>query len=106
VPLRRHEARSIAQSFDEARFAGARIYDRRFPVVDLERGLVLSLVRFGRIEGGAAPTSPASGGAPPSGPRMNLGTDPFVADIFAVTDGKIRASEAVLAPGGAGVPFD
>ncbi len=36
-----------AKGFDEGRFMGRNIWDRRYPVVDEERGIVLSIVRFG-----------------------------------------------------------
>jgi hypothetical protein len=36
------------RGFDEGRFLGRNIWDRRYPVVDEERGVVLSIVRFGR----------------------------------------------------------
>ena len=40
-----------SKGFDEGRFIGRNIWDRRYPVVDEERGVVLSIVRFGRGEG-------------------------------------------------------
>ena len=44
-----------ARGFDEGRFIGRNIWDRRYPVVDEERGVVLSIVRFGLKGMGIAP---------------------------------------------------
>ena len=48
-----------ARGFDEGRFVGRNIWDRRYPVVDEERGVVLSIVRFG-LKGGAKSQSAAT----------------------------------------------
>lgn len=93
VSVNGHEPHSAAQQFDTGMFKGARIYDRRYPVVDLERGVVLAIVRFG-----------ARGGAQPAGATSTAPTAPFVAEMFAVNGGKIRAIEAVLAPGDPATP--
>jgi hypothetical protein len=42
---------STAQGFDQGRFNTRNIWDRRYPVVDTERGIVLSIVRFGLKDG-------------------------------------------------------
>jgi hypothetical protein len=72
-----------ARGFDEGRFLGRNIWDRRYPVVDEERGVVLSIVRFG-LKGGARSQS-------------NLtSNDRIVAEFFAVKDGLIQEVQAVL----------
>ena len=42
---------SAASGFDAGRFMGRNLWDRRYPVVDEERGIVLSMVRFGLKDG-------------------------------------------------------
>ncbi len=70
-------------AFDEGRFQGRNIWDRRYPVVDEERGIALSIVRFGMKEG---PQDM------PAGPR----SDRLVAEFFAVKNGMISEIHAVL----------
>ena len=70
-------------AFDEGRFQGRNIWDRRYPVVDAERGIVLSIVRFGMKDG---PQDM------PAGPR----SDRLVAEFFAVKNGNIAEINAVL----------
>ena len=48
-----------SRGFDEGRFIGRNIWDRRYPVVDEERGIVLSIVRFG-LKAGAQSQSVAT----------------------------------------------
>ncbi len=70
-------------AFDEGRFRGRNIWDRRYPVVDEERGIVLSIVRFGMQDG---PQDM------PAGPR----NDRLVAEFFVVKGGMIQEIHAVL----------
>ena len=72
-----------ARGFDEGRFIGRNIWDRRYPVVDEERGAVLSIVRFG-LKGGATSQSTATA------------NDRLVAEFFAVKAGYIQEIQAVL----------
>ena len=72
-----------ALGFDEGRFIGRNIWDRRYPVVDEERGVVLSIVRFG-LKAGAKSQSIATS------------NDRLVAEFFAIEDGFIHQIEAVL----------
>jgi hypothetical protein len=73
-----------AQSgFDAGRFVNRNIWDRRYPVVDEERGIVLSIVRFG-IKGGAQSQSAITS------------NDRLVAEFFAVKRGYIQEIQAVL----------
>lgn len=72
-----------ARGFDEGRFIGRNIWDRRYPVVDEERGVVLSIVRFG-LKGGAKSQSTATA------------NDRLVAEFFAIKKGFIQAIQAVL----------
>jgi hypothetical protein len=74
---------SANAAFDEGRFQGRNIWDRRYPVVDEERGIVLSIVRFGMQDG---PQDM------PAGPR----NDRLVAEFFAVKNGMIAEIHAVL----------
>jgi hypothetical protein len=74
---------STARGFDEGRFLGRNIWDRRYPVVDEERGVVLSIVRFG-LKGGAKSQSAATT------------NDRLVAEFFAIKNGYIQEIQAVL----------
>jgi hypothetical protein len=72
-----------ARGFDDGRFLGRNIWDRRYPVVDEERGVVLSIVRFG-LKGGAKSQSTATA------------NDRLVAEFFAIKNGFIQEIQAVL----------
>jgi hypothetical protein len=72
-----------AKGFDDGRFIGRNIWDRRYPVVDEERGVVLAIVRFG-LKGGAKSQSTATA------------NDRLVAEFFAVKSGYIQEIQAVL----------
>lgn len=74
---------SGTQQFDEGRFVSRTIYDRRFPVVDVERGVVLSIARMGADAGHDEP------------PHWQGGR-PLLAEFFAVQDGRITAVEVVM----------
>jgi hypothetical protein len=74
---------STAKGFDEGRFLGRNLWDRRYPVVDEERGVVLSIVRFG-LKGGAKSQSAATS------------NDRLVAEFFAIKGGQIQEIQAVL----------
>jgi len=74
---------STTSGFDAGRFVGRNIWDRRYPVVDEERGIVLSIVRFG-LKGGAKSQSVATT------------NDRLVAEFFAVKNGYIQEIQAVL----------
>jgi hypothetical protein len=81
--VRNGEFQSAARGFDEGRFLGRNIWDRRYPVVDEERGVVLSIVRFG-LKAGAKSQSVATS------------NDRLVAEFFAVKGGRIQEIQAVL----------
>lgn len=72
-----------ALGFDQGRFIGRNIWDRRYPVVDEERGVVLSIVRFG-LKAGAKSQSIATS------------NDRLVAEFFAIKNGFIQEIQAVL----------
>lgn len=72
-----------SRGFDEGRFLGRNIWDRRYPVVDEERGVVLSIVRFG-LKAGAKSQSVATS------------NDRIVAEYFAIKNGFIQEIQAVL----------
>jgi hypothetical protein len=72
-----------ARGFDEGRFIGRNIWDRRYAVVDEERGVVLAIVRFG-LKGGAKSQSIATS------------NDRLVAEFFAIKNGSIQEIQAVL----------
>jgi hypothetical protein len=74
---------SAQSGFDAGRFLNRNIWDRRYPVVDEERGIVLSIVRFG-IKGGATSQSTVTS------------NDRLVAEFFAVKRGQIQEIQAVL----------
>jgi hypothetical protein len=74
---------SAQSGFDAGRFVNRNIWDRRYPVVDEERGIVLSIVRFG-LKAGAQSQSAATS------------NDRLVAEFFAVKRGQIQEIQAVL----------
>jgi hypothetical protein len=74
---------SAAEGFDKGRFIGRNIWDRRYPVVDTERGIVLSIVRFGLKDGAKSQSTATS-------------NDRLVAEFFAVKSGMIQEVHAVL----------
>jgi hypothetical protein len=77
-----HGAITAGEQFDRAIFKGTRIYDRRYPVVDTEIGVVMALVRFHSSER-----------QPPPGSIAALG-DAEVCEIFAIEQGKIVEIQA------------
>jgi len=74
---------SAAEGFDSGRFIGRNLWDRRYPVVDTERGIVLSIVRFGLKDGMKSQSVATS-------------NDRLVAEFFAVKKGMIQEVHAVL----------
>ena len=74
---------SAASGFDAGRFLGRNLWDRRYPVVDEERGIVLSMVRFGIKDGQKS---------------QNVATanSRIVAEWFSVKRGLIQEVHAVL----------
>jgi hypothetical protein len=74
---------SATAAFDSGRFKGRNLWDRRYAVVDEERGVVLALLRFGMQ------TGPQD---MPAGPRR----DRLVAEFFTVKGGMIQEIHAVL----------
>ena len=75
--------RSAPDGFDTGRFIGRNLWDRRYPVVDEERGIVLSIVRFGIKDGMES---------------QNVATsnDRLVGEFFQVKNGMIQEVHAVL----------
>ena len=74
---------SASEGFDKGRFKGRNLWDRRYPVVDTERGIVLSIVRFGLKDGMKSESTATA-------------NDRLVAEFFAVKSGKIQEIHAVL----------
>jgi len=74
---------SAAGGFDAGRFLGRNLWDRRYPVVDEERGIVLSMVRFGLKDGQKSQATATANSR-------------IVAEFFAVKRGLIQEVQAVL----------
>ena len=74
---------STSKGFDEGSFLGRNLWDRRYPVVDEERGIVLSMVRFG-LKDGAQSKSTATADSR------------IVGEFFAMKRGYIQEVHAVL----------
>jgi len=74
---------SAAAGFDQGRFIGRNLWDRRYPVVDTERGIVLSIVRFGLKDGAKSQSTATT-------------NDRLVGEFFAVKNGQIQEVHAVL----------
>ena len=81
--IRDGQYNSTPRGFDEGRFLGRNLWDRRYPVVDEERGIVLSIVRFG-LKDGMESQSVAT-----SNSRL-------VGEFFAIKRGWIQEIHAVL----------
>jgi hypothetical protein len=75
--------RSAPEGFDAGSFIGRNIWDRRYPVVDEERGIVLSIVRFG-LKDGMEAVNPITS------------NDRLVGEFFQVKNGMIQEVHAVL----------
>jgi hypothetical protein len=97
---------STARSgFDAGRFKGMQVRDRRYPVVDMETGAVMSLVRFGDP---MAPLTKASlpldkNGKEQKAPEVMVGAS-FVSEIFLVSQGKIADIDAYWIPSEGNLP--
>ncbi len=74
-----------------------RIDDRRFPVVDAERGLVLALVTFNHA-GKMKTQTLADGTVSPVPPDMQVPFSFEIAELFKIQDGKIMRIEALVIP--------
>jgi hypothetical protein len=70
--------------FDAGRFIGRNLWDRRYPVVDEERGIVLTILRFGGIDG------------PIENAASVTSIDRLVGEFFTVKAGKIQEVQAVM----------
>lgn len=83
-PIMERHTWSPELQLERAAYKGTQVTDRRYPVVDVEHGSVLGIVTF-RREGPHTPTL-------------------LLAEIFKVTDGKLREIRAVMlnVPNGAG----
>jgi hypothetical protein len=71
---------TAAEQFESGRFKGAKIFDRRYPVIDEERGVAMSIVRFGPREATADRSADA----------------PLVMEAFAIQAGRIHEVQVVL----------
>ena len=74
---------STAEGFAAGRFIGRNLWDRRYPVVDEERGIVLAILRFGMKEGMVSQSAATA-------------NDRLVAEFFAIKAGMIQEIHAVL----------
>jgi hypothetical protein len=74
---------TAADGFERGRFIGRNLWDRRHAVVDEERGIVLTILRFGKIDGVQNASSVTA-------------YDRIVGEFFSVKSGKIQEVQAVL----------
>ncbi len=81
--VRDGQFQTTQSGFDNGRFLGRNLWDRRYTVVDEERGVVLSIVRFG-LKAGAKSQNVATA------------NDRLVAEFFAIKAGYIQEIQAVL----------
>lgn len=75
--------RDTATGFHQGAFIGRNLWDRRYPVVDEERGIVLSMVRFGLKDGMESQSAATTNSR-------------IVAEFFTVKSGMIQEIHAVL----------
>ena len=73
------------------------VQERRFPVVDEERGLVLSIIRFDHT-GKNKTITWADGTEHPVNPPFDQPYSFFIAEVFKIVDGKINRIEASVTP--------
>ena len=73
---------TAADGFERGRFIGRNLWDRRHAVVDEERGIVLTILRFG-LKAGAKSQNVAT-------------SNDRVGEFFTVKSGKIQEIQAVL----------
>jgi hypothetical protein len=95
----RHDQLSVAEGIDAGYWLYLYIRDRRFPVVDEERGLVWSL-NFFEIPGNIASIPIKGEGDVPMPPETLQPSCLPVAELFRVVDGQITRIETVLGPWG------
>lgn len=76
--------RTALADFDHGTWRGTGVKDRRYPVIDEERGIIVSLARLGSLKEDRSKD-------PEAGPA------PYVAEFFAVTRGWIREVHVVIA---------
>jgi len=76
-------ASSAPEQFNAGMFANRTIFHRRFPVVDVERGVVLSIARMGIDEGATEPAHWKGG-------------RPILCEFFAIQGGVITAIDVVM----------
>jgi len=74
---------TVMDGFDRGQFKGRNLWDRRYPVVDEERGIVLVILRFGKVAGVQNAASVTS-------------IDRIVGEFFTAKAGKIQEVQAVL----------
>ena len=72
-----------SRGFDEGSFLGRNLWDRRYPVVDEERGIVMSMVRFGLKDGMESQSAATTNSR-------------IVAEFFTVKSGMMQEIHAVL----------
>ncbi|MEO6078330.1 MAG: hypothetical protein ABIQ86_00920 [Steroidobacteraceae bacterium] len=74
---------TVAEGFDRGQFIGRNLWDLRHAVVDEERGIVLTVLRFGKVDGVQNAASVTQ-------------IDRIVGEFFSVKSGKIQEVQAVL----------
>ena len=86
---------TTSSGFDAGRYQGAVVSDRRYPVVDIEKGIVMSIVRFGKAADPLTPPPLPPHIKPEAGLKVGAA---FVSEVFAITQGKIVEIEAYWIP--------
>jgi hypothetical protein len=81
--VRNGQYRDTASGFHQGAFLGRNLWDRRYPVVDEERGIVMSMVRFGLKDGMESQSTATTNSR-------------IVAEFFTVKAGLIQEIHAVL----------
>ena len=74
-----------------------RVQERRFPVVDEERGMVLSIIRFDHCKKIKA-VAWADGSEHNVNPPFDQPYSFFITELFKIVDGKINRIEALVTP--------
>lgn len=83
MPPVARDIETAAPGFDRGQFIGRNLWDRRHAVVDEERGIVVTILRFGKVDGVQNASSVTA-------------FDRLVGEYFTVKSGKIQEVQAVL----------
>jgi hypothetical protein len=92
-----HDRMSVFDGIDVGTWTFVKVRDRRFPIIDEERGLAFS-INFFEVDGNVRSVEVRGKGTVQLGPESLEPNASVVAELFKVVDGKIQRIETVLGP--------